>query len=308
MTWSGLNVPPSAKGGIVTIGNFDGVHRGHQAMLTAVRGCALDASSPVVVVTFDPHPVNILRPQIELPRLSSLKTRTELLKRFGADEVVVLHVDNDLLGMDPQTFFKQVVIHQLEATGVVEGPDFRFGKDRLGDTTVLKQLCEQNGLRLQVISAVRHDAEMISSTRIRSLISGGRLIDAVNLLGHSYTITGQVSHGAGRGTTLGIPTANLESIAELLPADGVYAGRCVLNGKPYACAVNIGPNPTFNDSTRKLECHVIDFAGDIYGQAMAVDLLSELRELHSFDSQEALVTQINHDVLRCRQIFAASEI
>jgi len=298
-------VPPSAMGGIVTIGNFDGVHRGHQAMLSTIRGHAKAALLPVVVVTFDPHPINVLKPDVNLPKLTTLKTRTELLKHFGADEVVVLEVDHELLSMEPQRFFDQVVRNQLQAAGMIEGPDFHFGKDRKGDITVLRKLCADGGLNLTIIPALSHSGEMISSTRIRSLLEHGQVAEAVDLLGHSYTISGSVVPGAGRGQTLGIPTANLEGVAELLPKDGVYAANCALQGSYFPVAVSIGPNPTFDDGNRKVECHIIDFSGDLYDSELAVNLLSEIRDLHSFASREALVEQIKRDIACCRTIFAS---
>ena len=272
-------------------------------MLSTIRQHAPNTSQPVVVATFDPHPVNILKPGVNLAKLTTLKTRTELLKRFGADEVVVLQVDHTLLGMAPKEFFDEVVRKQLQAVGMIEGPDFHFGRDRQGDTTVLRKLCTDNGLSLTIIPAVCHSREMISSTRIRNLLSNGQVAHAVNLLGHSYTISGSVVRGAGRGQTLGIPTANLENIAELLPRDGVYAACCNIQGHKFATAVSIGPNPTFEDSSRKVECHIIDFSGDLYGSALSIELLAEIRQVHTFESREALIEQINSDIAYCRTTF-----
>lgn len=304
MAWSGLHVPSSAKGGIVTIGNFDGVHLGHQSMLTIVREHARKVAKRVVVVTFDPHPVNVLKPDVSLPKLSTLETRKELLKRFGADDVCVLNVDHALLSMAPETFFDEVVRKQLDASGLVEGPDFHFGKDRAGDTTVLKKLCDQSGLSLTVIPAVCEGSEMISSTRIRKLLADGAVAEAVSLLGHGYTISGVIGRGAGRGQTLGIPTANLERIEVLLPRNGVYAAQCSLQGQKLACAVSIGPNPTFDDHERKVECHILNFSGDLYDSDLSIELLAEIRELHSFASHESLVSQIKADINQCRQVVA----
>ena len=145
---------------------------------------------------------------------------------------------------------------------------------------------------------------MISSTRIRKLLADGAVAEAVALLGHSYTIGGVIGRGAGRGRTLGIPTANLEQIEVLLPRNGVYAARCSLHEQDLACAVSIGPNPTFNDSERKVECHILNFSGDLYDSTLSIELLAEIRELHPFDSQESLVTQIKADIDRCRQVVA----
>ena len=302
MSLSELHVPPAATGGIVTIGNFDGVHRGHQDMLKRVRQTAADRSLPAVVVTFDPHPVTVLRPEVRLPRLSTIATRTELLTRFGADAVVVLPVDRDLLNMTPEVFFEDIVRGRLQAAELVEGPDFRFGKDRSGDVDVLRQLCQTGGLKLTVIDAVRSDTELISSTTIRRLIETGCFDRAVELLGHSYTLSGSVGTGAGRGSGIGFPTANLTDVEELIPADGVYAGVCRVNDVRHAAAVSIGPNPTFDDQRRKVECHLLDFDGDLYGRTLAVSLAKKIRNLRSFDDVGQLTQTIRCDVEECRNL------
>ncbi len=304
MTFSELQVPTSALRGVVTIGNFDGVHRGHQAMLAKVRAIADQAAAPAVIVSFDPHPVNVLRPEVDLPRLSTIAVRARLLKHFGADEVVILPVDFQLLGMSPEEFFADVVKRQLKSVGLVEGPDFRFGRDREGDTKVLRRLCGEHGIALTVIDAVCADGEIISSTRIRHLLRSGDLNTAVSLLGHAYTITGNVVRGAGRGTTIGVPTANLTDIEVLLPGHGVYAGRCLLDGQKRIAAVNIGPNPTFGDDELKVECHIVDYSGDLYGRWLDVELLEKIREPRQFANAEALKTAIQGDIECCRRAVA----
>mgnify|MGYP002632184759 CR=1 FL=1 len=292
----------SATGGIVTIGNFDGVHRGHQSMLSAVRQQADKRSLPTLVVTFDPHPMNVLKPDVHLPRLSTVSQRRQLLHTYGADEVVVLPVTSDLLNMAPEQFFCSVVRDQLRAVGVVEGPDFRFGKDRAGNIEVLRGLCEENDIELTVIAPILTDQQMISSTMIRRLLSDGKLAAAVELLGHPYSASGKVVRGAGRGGKLGFPTANIAAVEVMLPADGVYAGVTVIRGKSYRVAVSIGPNPTFADQSHKVECHVLDFTGNLYEEAFCVDLVSEIRSLRPFKDAESLTTQIAADIDRCREI------
>lgn len=307
MTLFPLQVPTTASGGVVTIGNFDGVHRGHQAMLSVVRESADRRKSPAVVVTFDPHPITVLKPNVQLPRLSTIAVRTELLKLHGADQVIVLPVNRQLLNMTPERFFQDIVLTQLQPVGIVEGPDFRFGRDRAGDTTMLKSFCDAEAIDLEVITAVcdlgGQQDSMISSTRIRGLLSEGRLAAAVQLLGHRYSLSGVVRHGAGRGGGLGFPTANLEQIETLLPADGVYAAECLIAETRYAVAVSIGPNPTFGDQRRKVECHVIGFSGDLYDQQLRVDLKADIRGLVSFDSLEALKQQIELDIAATVTLF-----
>lgn len=299
MAWSGLNVHRSARGGVITIGNFDGVHQGHQAMLAEVVRRARERSSPAVAVTFDPHPINVLKPEVYLPRLTTIETRSELLKKSGIDEVVVLPVNNELLSMAPQEFFSEVILEELQAVGIVEGPDFRFGHDRAGDTVFLAAECEKHGVHLTVFPAVLTDGAMISSTRIRRLLSSGQVADAVGLLGHSYALTGTVEQGAGRGRQLGFPTANLSNVSECLPANAVYAGECSLDGERYPVALNIGPNPTFGEAAQKVECHLVGYSGDLYECRLCVRLLSEVRPIRSFDSLDELKVQIRSDVEKC---------
>lgn len=295
MTSFQLQVPSAAMGGVVTIGNFDGVHRGHQAMLSVVREHAVKKDCPAVVVTFDPHPITILKPDVHLPRLSTIPVRSQLLKQHGADEVIVLPVCKQLLNMTPEQFFQDVVA-QLQPVGMVEGPDFRFGRDRAGDTTVLQTFCDSADIDLKVISAVCFSDRMISSTQIRGLLSAGEVTAAVELLGHSYSMAGFVRHGAGRGGGLGFPTANLEDINTLLPADGVYGAECVIDQQRYAVAVSIGPNPTFADNSRKVECHIIGFSGDLYERELRIDLLRHIRGLISFPNLDTLKQQIRRDI------------
>lgn len=301
MPVSELNVPPSARGGIVTIGNFDGVHLGHQAMLKEVRRIAQDQNGPAVVVTFDPHPIAVLKPQIAQHRLTTLNTRIRLLKQFGADQVVILPVNTDLLSMSACAFFERLIVDKLDAAGVVEGPDFRFGAGRSGDIPALRQLCEQHSIALSVIESVKTESEVISSTSIRQMLQNGDFSDAIDRLGHPLTICGKVAHGAGRGRQLGFPTANLIKIDTLLPAHGVYSGVCTIDGRRYSVAVNVGPNPTFQDQSEKVECHICNYSGSLYGAELSVDLLSRIRELKTFDSVAELTEQIREDLKHCTQ-------
>lgn len=295
-----LSIPTGATSGVITVGNFDGVHRGHQRMLAHLREIADELSAPAVVVTFDPHPLSVLRPDDPLPRLTSIERRTALLREYGADEVVVLPVSTRLLEMSADAFFDDVIVRQLSAVGVVEGPNFHFGRDRSGDVSYLAELCARQQLTFRVIEPVQDAGRLISSSRIRVLLGEGRLQDAVAMTGHPHRISGTVSAGAGRGGGIGFPTANLNDIPTMLPTNGVYAGCAVLHGTRYVAAVSIGPNPTFSDHRLKVECHLDGFEGDLYGQPLDIDLLSEIRPLCTFDSVEDLTRQITADVAQCR--------
>jgi riboflavin kinase/FMN adenylyltransferase len=297
-----LLVPAAATGGCISVGNFDGVHLGHASMLRELKAMASSCGVKAVAVTFDPHPIAVLRPEFTPPILTTPSERSSLLKACGADEVVVLPVTTSLLQMPPVTFFEEIVLNGFLATGIVEGPNFHFGRDRLGNANVLQELCRQHGLRCRIVTAVDSGSAMISSSRIRELLCARALRQAVELLGHPYRMTGIVKQGAGRGRTIGFPTANLTEIQTLLPAHGVYCGQTQIDGHVYPVAASIGPNPTFGEHREKIECHIAGFAGDLYGQELSVDLLQELRPLQSFDSVDKLIQQIQSDVQTSRQL------
>lgn len=280
----------------MTIGNFDGVHRGHQSMVEKLVGQAHDAGVSAVVLTFNPHPIRLLRPDKAPPSLSTIRRKAELLGHHGVDYVIAYPTNRDLLDLTPREFFDQIVLGKLDARGLIEGPNFFFGRDRAGDTSTLRQYCDASGLRLTIVEPIRNGDELVSSSVIRKLISDGAIEEAVRLLGHSYRMEGIVARGAERGRTLGFPTANLSRIETLLPLDGVYSGRCVVDGQSLAAAINIGPNPTFAEDRRKVEVHLLDFDGALYGSMLSVDLLARIRKTKAFDSVDQLRKQIQKDV------------
>jgi len=234
--------------------------------------------------------------------LTSIARRSELLLAAGADAVVVLPVTHDLLRMSASDFFHEVVVRQLSANGVVEGPNFHFGRDRQGDVVLLQSLCEEQNIDCQIISAVETTGQLISSSRIRRLLGEGHVLDACALSGHAHRISGVVSRGAGRGRSIGFPTANIDEIAVMLPSHGVYAGTANVDGTRYVAAMSLGPNPTFEDNRLKVECFLDSYQGDLYGQELSVDLLSEIRPLQSFDTVDELKNQIQSDVAKCRTV------
>lgn len=270
-------------------------------MLRCLKEMATATASHAVAVTFDPHPIAILRPEFTPPVLTTIEERISLLKRSGADEVVVLPVTRQLLEMTAQQFFTEVIVEQFEARGVVEGPNFHFGKDRHGDTRLLQTLCDSHGIQFHIVKPVVDSEVMISSSRIRELLCSRSMAQATELLGHPYRISGLVRHGAERGRSIGFPTANLTDIPTLLPAHGVYAGMTQLQGKWYPVAASIGPNPTFGEHREKIECHIDGFSGELYDTILHVDLLQEVRALQSFASIDLLIAQIKSDVDHCRQ-------
>ncbi len=288
------------RGGYASIGNFDGVHRGHQAMLNVLTGLARSNRVPAVAVTFDPHPIALLRPEATPPPLTTIEYRAELLGRYGVDVIVVLPTDRQLLALTAEEFFDSVIRSQLRAKGLVEGPNFFFGRNRAGNVTLLRSLCTANNLSFDVVPPVTVDEQLVSSSVIRSLIEAGDIAHTVRLLGHPYRVQGRVGRGAERGRTLSFPTANLTDVATLCPANGVYAAWALVDSRRHSAAVHVGPNPTFGEAARKVEVHLLDFDGDLYGQSLDVDFLDRIRDVKRFESVDDLKAQLARDVAAVR--------
>jgi riboflavin kinase/FMN adenylyltransferase len=299
-------LPQRYRGSAVSIGNFDGVHRGHARIIECLQGLAEKVAGPVVVFTFDPHPVRILRPEQVPPPLTWTKRKAELLSELCVDAMVVYPTDKHILSLEPQDFFQQIVCQRLSARALAEGPNFCFGRDRAGNIETLTDLCNVADIPLQIVEPLLDGGEFISSSRIRKAIHNGHVDDARRLLTQPYRIRGMVTHGAARGAKIGFPTANLAAIDTLIPAEGVYAGRIIREDKTYAAAINVGPNPTFGEHLDKVEVHVVDFSGNLYGEPLEVDFLSRLRDIHPFEDSESLKRQLGHDVRKTREIVESS--
>jgi riboflavin kinase/FMN adenylyltransferase len=289
------------RGGAVTIGNFDGVHRGHACIVSRLIEQARAVGGPAVVFTFEPAPVQILRPREAPPPLTWTERKAQLLGQLGADALIAYPTDEALLSLSAREFFTEIVQRQLAARAVVEGPNFFFGRGRAGDVAVLDRLCTQSEVRLEIVSPLQDDGQIISSSRIRALVAAGDVAAAARLLTQPYRIRGMVIHGAGRGAKIGFPTANVDAIDTLLPKPGVYAGRAYLDDHVGPTAVNIGPNPTFGERSLKVEAHLIGFSGAIYGSPIEVDFLSRVRDIHPFGSVEQLKQQLARDVEQVEQ-------
>jgi len=298
----GFTNPDLYRRGFVSIGNFDGVHRGHQTMIEALVRHAHRDAAPAVVLTFDPHPIALLRPEHTPPNLSTVEHKAELLARYGVDCIIAYPTDHAFLNQSPADFFQNIVQNELAARGLVEGPNFFFGHDRQGNVATLHTLCEEAGIKLEIIPPIVVGDCLVSSSAIRSQLMAGSVASAVEMLGHPYRLRGEVARGAERGRLIGFPTANLVGVPVLLPADGVYAGLAHLNDGPHPAAIHLGPNPTFGEGERKLEVHVLDFTGDLYGQTLDVDLLDRIRGTERFASAEALKSQLERDVQSARAI------
>ncbi len=290
----------------VAVGNFDGVHVGHAAIVGRLRAAAARHGVSAVVLTFDPHPASILRPeQAPLP-LTTPARRAELLLALGVNAVCVQPADAALMALEAEAFYAGVLRGRFAARAIVEGQDFRFGARRRGDVAMLATLCGRDGVELDVVPPVVIDGEAVSSSRIRTLVAAGRVAEAHTLMTAPYRLTGAVVVGARRGGTIGFPTANLAGIATLLPALGVYAAVAHVDGVAVPAAVHVGPNVTFGETSVSVEAHLIGFAGDLYGRPLDVDFLDRVRDTRRFSSVEDLKAQLADDVAAARRIVAAA--
>jgi riboflavin kinase/FMN adenylyltransferase len=294
--------PPAEGPRALAVGNFDGVHRGHAVLVSRLREVAGALGMPAVIVTFDPHPARVVRPDAAPVPLTTITRRVELLLALGVDAVVVQPAEPRLLSLPAASFYRIILRERLRAAALVEGPDFRFGKDRAGDIATLARLSAAAGVRLEVVEPVEVGGEPVSSSRVRRLIAAGDVGGAGDLLTAAYRLTGRVVPGARRGASLGFPTANLAHIATVLPGPGVYAAWVTAADTldasvvGHAAAVHVGPNATFGETALSVEAHLVGFAGDLYGRTLHVDFLARLRDTRRFDSVEALCAQLAVDV------------
>jgi riboflavin kinase / FMN adenylyltransferase len=292
----------SLQNGAISIGNFDGVHLGHVGLLRQLRKLADAVHGPAVAVTFDPHPAAILRPEVAPVPLTSMETRADRMGQLGIDALIVCRSSPELFRLTAEMFYQRLIRHQLSAAAIVEGPNFLFGRDRDGDVHSLAHWCQQDGIRFEVAPSENDDGQMISSSRIRQAIVSGDVEQASRWMSAPHKIEGRVVNGDARGRQIGFPTANLDSIGVVVPGPGVYGGMTKVSGKNFSAAIHVGPTPTFSSSLQsKVEVHLLDFQGDLYGQSLAVDVASKVRDIAQFASPEALVEQIQLDILSIRR-------
>ncbi|OYY71190.1 bifunctional riboflavin kinase/FMN adenylyltransferase [Sphingomonas sp. 28-63-12] len=302
----GAPVPARYRGGIVALGNFDGFHLGHQAVIGRAVAHARTLGVPALVATFDPHPVRYFKPDVPPFRLTTLDQRQRLFAAAGADAMVVFGFDAALAGLTAQAFVDERLIANLGVAGVVTGEDFTFGKARGGNVAVLAALGAANGFACETVGAVTAGDEAVSSSRIRDLLQAGDPAGAARLLTRPFAIEGRVQHGDKVGRTIGYPTANIDMGSYLRPAYGIYAVRARLaDGRVLAGAANIGVRPTFDPPKELLEVFLFDFAEDLYGQVIEVALIAYLRPEAKFDGLEALVVQMDADCVAARAVLAA---
>jgi riboflavin kinase/FMN adenylyltransferase len=289
---------------VLALGNFDGLHRGHIKIIERVRRVALERGGTSLVLTFDPHPPRIVRPDKAPPLLMTLDQKIEALGKAGIQGVAIVTFTHELSRWEPETFVRTVLVDWLRVAEVWVGADFLFGRDRSGNFTVLRTLGAQYGYRAEKIDPVRYKEFVVSSTRIRRLVAEGRVDEASALLGHHFYIDGRVVRGAGRGRELGVPTANLESANELIPPHGVYATTAVVDGVIHPSVTNIGLRPTFGSTPNTtIEVHILGLSADLYDHKVRLGFVQRLRDERRFPDVDALKTQIEADVRRAGRLF-----
>jgi len=312
--WRGLeDIPQDWGRSVVTIGSYDGVHRGHQLIVRHAVDRARELGVPAVVVTFDPHPSEVVRPGSHPPLLAPHHRRADLMADLGVDAVLVLPFTAEFSKLSPAEFVVKVLVDKLHAKAVVEGPNFRFGHRAAGNVEFLTEQGKVYDFEVEVVDLfVAGEAgggEPFSSTLTRRLVGEGDIGGANEILGRPHRVEGIVVHGAQRGRELGFPTANVETLPHTaVPADGVYAGWLHAAGEAMPAAISVGTNPQFDGTVRTVEAYAIDRVGlDLYGLHVAVDFLAYVRGQAKFDSLEALLEQMALDVKRCRELVAAAE-
>ncbi len=288
----------------ISIGVFDGVHRGHRTVIERLLRRAERDNLVPTVLTFHPHPLAVVAPERAPRLLTTVEQRIELLGGLGVEVVGVLPFDR-IRNTEPEIFARGVLAERLEARLVAVGTDFRFGHDRAGDVDTLRRVGEECGYEVATVELLNEDDQPISSTRIRRLVAEGRVGEAADILGRPHEVRGRVVAGDGRGRTIGVPTANLEVDPDVaLPGDGVYAAWAVVAGSVHPAVVNIGTRPTFDGEARIAEAHLLDFDGDLYGHPLALRFVSRLRGERRFDSVDELVAQIRADVNTAREVLS----
>ena len=317
--WRGLEAVPTGWGrSVVTVGVFDGVHRGHQKLIGAAVRRGRERDLPAVVVTFDPHPAELIRPGSHPARLTSLSRRADLVAELGVEAFCVLPFTVELSRTPPAEFAHEVLVERLHAADVVVGRNFTFGHKAAGDVPMLAALGERFGFGVQGLDLITDDGVTFSSTYIRACIDAGDVAAAAAALGRPHRIEGVVVHGDRRGRELGFPTANISTPPyTALPADGVYAGRFAIGanggGGPdhgaksrlLPAAVSVGTNPTFSGRERTVEAYVLDVDEDFYGHEVGLEFAHRLRGMERFDGVEALIEQMKADVARTRELLGA---
>jgi riboflavin kinase/FMN adenylyltransferase len=305
------DVPGTFKGAVVAVGNFDGVHRGHQALIAQARRMAEERRAPLGVLAFEPHPQEFFRPAAEPFRLTPFRAKARLIAECGADVLYALDFNAQMATLPAEDFVMDVLVGGLGVGAIVIGRDFQFGKGRAGNTTMLAYMGEMEGFGVTIFDPViAHGDDKISSTEIRDALKAGKPEVAARLLGHPWSVEARVEHGDKRGRTIGFPTANMKLTDVMRPAFGIYAVRAKLieNDRVVSThdgVANFGIRPMFETPVPLLETYLFDFAGDLYGKHMAVELIAYLRPEAKFESLEALTAQIAKDSADAKKALAS---
>ena len=304
---SGL--PPTVEGTVVTVGTFDGVHLGHRAILEEIGARARSRNLRSVLLTFDRHPLRVVRPDDAPPLLTTPNEKKEILAQYGLDYVAFVAFTLAFSRYSPEEFVEEVLVRRLRARELVIGHDHGFGRGRAGDVSVLERLGAVHGFEVDVVSGVEAAGGVVSSTRIRGDLASGRVEAATSQLGRPYSLRGTVVHGMGRGRTLGFPTANISPPPpeKLLPAEGIYAVRASIGQELLPGLLHLGPRPTFAGSPPTIELYLLDFDRDIYGERVVVEFLKKLRDVAPFGSAAELVEQMKADREDAIRFFASRE-
>jgi riboflavin kinase/FMN adenylyltransferase len=290
-------LPRLPNGSTVTVGSFDGVHLGHQAVLQEIDRRARAAGRASVLVTFDPHPLEVVNPGAAPPLLTTGPERLEILAQSPLDYLLILRFDRQLAELPPEGFVREILLERCGVRELVIGHDHGFGRGRSGDVETLRRLGAREGFDVDVVDPVDFGGQHVSSSRIRRAVAGGDLVTARAMLGRPYGVVGRVGEGERRGRLLGVPTINLTELSprKLLPPDGVYAVAVEWRGGRVGGMMNQGPRPTFQDGRRILEAHLFDFEGDLYNEWVRVEWVERLRDIERFASLEDLKEQLQHD-------------
>ena len=293
---------------ILMLGNFDGIHLGHQALLRRAVQDAKDLGGRSVVLTFEPHPLKILAPE-RAPRLIlTHKDKMNLLQSFGVDAVIIQRFDSVFASVEAEVFVRDYLARRIGVRKMWVGKDLRFGKARKGRVEDLIRWGKEEGFEVGVIEPIELDGQRVSSSRIRALIERGEMREASEHLGRYHFISGRVASGHGRGRHLGYPTANIVARTEVLPLDGIYASIMQVDEQQWPCVTSVGLNPTFGEGPRTVESYIFDFAGDLYDQTVKLFFVQRIREEKKFPSAELLVEQIRQDVLSAQEILRGVEL
>jgi riboflavin kinase/FMN adenylyltransferase len=308
--FSASPLPSLQNGTTVTVGSFDGVHLGHQAVLREIDRRARAAGRASVLVTFDPHPLEVVNPDAAPPLLTTGPERLEILAQSPLDYVLLLRFDRHLARLTPEGFVREILLERCAVRELVIGHDHGFGRGRSGDVETLRRLGAAHGFDVDVVDPVDFGGQHVSSSRIRRAVAGGDLVTARAMLGRPYGVVGRVGQGERRGRLLGVPTINLSELSprKLLPPDGVYAVVVEWRGGRVGGMMNQGSRPTFQDGRRVLEAHLFDFDGDLYGEWVRIEWVKRLRDVERFESAEQLQQQLQRDRIRAVAALATTAV